>query len=489
MQKLSSNFNENIEILKNTCNQNKDLVVRTFYCGNKQIAVLFLNEQSDVEKIEKFIIKPLICCKTAPKNIETLKNQYILCAEMQLEKDLDICAEKLLKGFSVVFVAGIKNYILCNTLLPVQRSVEEPPSSAVIYGPREGFVENIKTNLGLIRKRLPTSSLKIEEMTIGRYTKNKVMLCYLKDVADLKIAKKIMSRLKKIDIDGVLDAHYLISFLEERKGSIFKQIGKTEKPDIAVAKILEGRIAILVDNSPIVLTLPFVVLEDLQNSDDYYQRSFRVGIVRFLRVISLFMSILLPGLYVAIQLYHYRIIPLKFLVSIINSSQGIPFTPFLEMLFVIILFEILFEASLRMPRYIGMALSVVGALVLGDTAVKAGLISSPAVMIIALTGISFYTIPDQTSQISILRLLFTLLGGMVGLFGIIIAGCILVTYLVEFNAYDAPYLAPYAPYIKTDLKDGIFKQESISQNTRPQSIPNQKKIREIRRGGQKWSSE
>ena len=219
------------------------------------------------------------------------------------------------------------------------------------------------------------------------------------------------------------------------------------------------------------------MLEDLQNSDDYYQRSFRVGVVRFLRVVSLFMSILLPGLYVAIQLYHYRIIPLKFLVSIINSSQGIPFTPFLEMIFVIVLFEILFEASLRMPKYIGMALSVVGALVLGDTAVKAGLISSPAVMIIALTGISFYTIPDQTTQISILRLLFTLIGGTVGLFGVAIGGTMLVTYLVEFNGYGSPYLAPYAPYIKKDLKDGIFKQESISLNTRPLSIPNKKIVR------------
>ena len=485
MQKFFSNLNKNVEYIKSTCNENKDLVVRYFYCKNKQIVALFLNEQSDVEKIEKLVLKPLINSKKLPTSVKDLQNNYILCAEMETETDLDKCVEMVLKGFCLVLVDGFLNCVLCNTMLPVQRSVEEPPSSAVIYGPREGFVESIKTNLGLIRKRLPTSSLKIEEMTIGRYTKNKVMICYLKDVANLKIVNKIISRLKKIDIDGVLDAHYLISFLEERKGSIFKQIGKTEKPDIAVAKILEGRIAIMVDNSPIVLTLPFVVLEDLQNSDDYYQRSFRVGIVRFLRVISLFMSILLPGLYVAIQLYHYRIIPLKFLVSIINSSQGIPFTPFLEMLFVIVLFEILFEASLRMPRYIGMALSVVGALVLGDTAVKAGLISSPAVMIIALTGISFYTIPDQTSQISILRLLFTLLGGMVGLFGIIIAGSVLITYLVEFNAYDAPYLAPYAPYIKNDLKDGIFKQESISQNTRPLSIPNQKKVREIRRGGKK----
>ena len=478
MKKLFKNLKNSIGYIKRTCNQNSDLVAREISCGNKKIAIFFLNEQADDEKIEKYIIKPLINYKKTPKKIEEIEQRVLLMTEVKRNDDLDFCVQEVLKGNSVVLIEGISKAIICTTISPSKRAVEEPPTSAVISGPREGFIENIKTNIGLIRKRLPTASLKFEEINVGRYTKTKVVVAYLDDVADTNVAKKIFERIKKIDIDGILDAHYLISFLEERKGSIFKQVGKTEKPDIAVAKMLEGRVAILVDNSPIVLTLPFVILEDLQNSDDYYQRSFRVAIVRFLRLISLFMSVLLPGLYVAIQLYHYRIIPLKFLVSIINSSQGIPFTPFLEMLFVIILFEILFEASLRMPRYIGMALSVVGALVLGDTAVKAGLISSPAVMIIALTGISFYTIPDQTSQISILRFLFTLLGGMVGLFGIIIGGTMLVTYLVEFNGYGSPYLAPYAPYIKSDLKDGIFKQEVISQRTRPKSIPNQKSIRE-----------
>ena len=483
MKKIFLKNKKNIEYIKKSCNQNKDLIVREFFCGGKTISLLFLNEEADQEKIEKFIIQPMMSYKKQLKSIDEIHKKIILTSENEIQHDLDECVSMVLKGNTLIFVDGFESVIVAITLSPAQRSVQEPPSSAVIYGPREGFTENIKTNIGLVRKRLPTTKLKIDEMNIGKYTKNKGMLCYLTDVADSHVVKKIKERLQKIDIDGIIDAHYLISFLEEKKGSIFKQVGKTEKPDIAVAKILEGRVAILVDNSPIVLTLPFVVFEDLQNSDDYYQRSFRVGIVRFLRVISLFMSILLPGLYVAIQLYHYRIIPLKFLVSIINSSQGIPFTPFLEMIFVIVLFEILFEASLRMPRYIGMALSVVGALVLGDTAVKAGLISSPAVMIIALTGISFYTIPDQTSQISILRLLFTLVGGMVGLFGIIIAGTIFITYLVEFNAYGAPYLAPYAPYIKSDLKDGIFKQESISLDTRPKSIPNKKQVRKSNRGG------
>ena len=477
MEKELENIDEKIEYMKLQTNNNKDLIVRKIYCGQKRVAICFVNEQAGEEKIEKFVLQPLLTYKSTPKDVEELQKKVVLTSETKTEDNIDNVVDEVIRGNTIVIIDGEKSCLVCTTIEPGQRSIHEPPTSAVIYGPREGFVENLKTNIGLIRKRLPTTSLKIEEFCIGKYTKSKVSICYLNDVADSHVVEKIKQRLQNIDIDGVLDSHYLISFLEERKGSIFKQVGKTEKPDIAVAKILEGRVAILTDNSPIVLTLPFVVIEDLQNSDDYYQRSFRVGIVRFLRVMSLFMSILLPGLYVAIQLYHYRIIPLKFLVSIINSSQGIPFTPFLEMLFVIVLFEILFEASLRMPKYIGMALSVVGALVLGDTAVKAGLISSPAVMIIALTGISFYTIPDQTSQISILRLLFTLVGGAVGLFGIVIAGTMLISYLVEFNGYGSPYLAPYSPYIKSDLKDGIFKQESISQNTRPFSIPNQKTVR------------
>lgn len=486
MKQIFSQLSKNVAYIKNSCNQNKDLVVREVFCGQKKVAVFYLNEQAGEDKVEKFVLEALQKYGKTPQNITDIQTKVVALGDAKIQQGLDECVQSLLKGFTIILVDGDVNAIVCSTVSPSHRGVEEPPTSAVIYGPREGFVESIKINLGLIRKRLPTTSLKITEMDIGKYTKSKVMVCYLKDIANKKVVKKIIQRLNKINIDGILDSHYLVSFLEERKGSIFKQIGKTEKPDIAVAKMLEGRVVILVDNSPIVLTLPFVVLEDLQNSDDYYQRSFRVGIKRFLRVISVIMSILLPGTYVSIQLYHYRIIPLKFLVSIINSTQGIPFTPFLEMLFVILLFEILFEASLRMPRYIGMALSVVGALVLGDTAVKAGLISSPTVMIIALTGISFYTIPEQTSQISVLRILFTIIGGGIGLFGIIGAGAMLVTYLVEFNAYGSPYLAPYAPYIKSDLKDGIFKKETISINTRPKSIPNANTVRKKSKGGLKW---
>lgn len=469
--KVSKSVKSNVEYIKSLCTSN-DLVVRDVFCGKKRVTLAFLNEQVNDERLELYIISPLIKSKITPKNLKDINQKIISICETKEQTDLDEVVIQILKGATAIFFAGEAVSTICMTTKHAQRSVEEPPSSEVVYGPREGFVESIKTNLNLIRKRLPTPKLKFDELEVGRYTKSKVTICYLDDIADKKIVEKIKSRIQTIEIDGILDAHYLTSYLEEKKNSIFKQVGKTEKPDIAVAKILEGRVAILIDASPVVLTLPFVFFEELQNSDDYYQKSFRVSLVRCLRLIGLIFSIMLPGIYLAIQLYHYRIIPIKFLVTIMDSTQGITFSPFMEMLFVLILFDILFEASLRMPKYIGVAVSIVGALVLGDTAVKAGLVSSPAVMIIALTGISFYTVPDQTAQLGVLRLLFTLLGGMIGFVGIVIGSIMIVVYLVDFNAYGAPYLAPYSPYIREDLEDGLFKLETISLKTRPKSIPN-----------------
>jgi spore germination protein KA len=359
----------------------------------------------------------------------------------------------------------------------IKRNIMEPPTSTVLLGPREGFIEDVTTNFQLIKKRLVTSSLQEVNLKIGKYTQTQVKILYLNDIADEKIVTKIAKKLSQINIDGILDSFYLASFLEQKPNSIFKQVGQTEKPDVAVAKMLEGRVAILVDGSPIVLTLPFVLIEDLQSPDDYYQKNFRVTITRYIRLISILVSTLLPGLYLALLLYHYKIIPFNLLVTLSNSTANLPFGPFIEILFVIILFEVLYEANLRMPRHLGMALSIVGALILGDTAVQAGLISPGAVMIIALSGITAYTLPNETGQLSLLRLGFTFFAGMLSFYGICLFGVFLLLYLSNFNSYGSPYLAPIAPYIKSDLKDAVHKQNLLNLKTRPLSIKNKNKTR------------
>ena len=475
--KISKQLDINTKIIQKDLNENFDLIKFEGFFLNKKYCLFYVQNFIDAERLSNEVIRPLNNYKGNDTKLDALMQQVLTTSGQKKLQKIEDCEKHILEGEVVMLLDGETTALMLALTNSEQRTISEPPTSAVIYGPREGFVENIKVNTVLIRKRLPTKSLKIEQMNIGVYSKTKVNILYLKDIADKNVIKRVKDKISEIKLDGVIDSHYLVNYLEEKKNTMFKQIGKAEKPDVVVAKMLEGRIAILVDGSPIALTVPFMLLEDLQNSDDYYQGSFRISFIRTIRFFGVVVSLLLPGLYVAVQLYHYRIVPIKFLVTLMNSIQGLPFPPFLEMLFVIVLFEILYEASLRMPKYLGIALGIVGALVLGDTAVKAGLISPPAVMIVALSGISFYTIPDESAQLSLLRIIFTLIGGTIGLYGIIISALLLVCYLASFNSYGTPYLAPYAPLIKSDLADGIFKKDVIGRDTRPYSMPSQKKKR------------
>jgi len=352
-----------------------------------------------------------------------------------------------------------------------KRSIAEPPTQSVVKGPREGYIEHLDTNVQLVTKRIKSDKFMIQEMEVGRHTKTKVKVAYLDGIADKKIVSKVVERITAIDIDGVIDSYYILQFLQDKKSYLFRQVGGDEKPDITAAKLLEGRIAIFVDGSPIVLTVPYILFEDIQNSDDYYTNAAGVSLRRFIRIAGAALSIVLPGFYIAMQLYHYNIVPLNTLVTLTNSVGSTPFSPMLEILFVLVLFEILYEASLRMPKHLGMATSLVGALVLGDTAVKAGLISSPAVLVAALSGIMMYIIPNLSPQISLLRFFFVLVGGILGLYGLVIGAILLCVYMNSLDSYGAPLMAPYAPLVPGDLKDGITKKEVPAMKTRPKSFP------------------
>ena len=307
------------------------------------------------------------------------------------------------------------------------------------------------------------------------------MLIYLKSVASKKVITEIEGRLNSIDIDGITASYYVESLLRNNDSKLFRQIGTTEKPDIATGKILEGRVCILVDGTPIALTVPYVFLEDIQSSDDYYMHPARATFIRMLRFFGILIAIMLPGIYVALESFHYRLLPIDFLISILSSIHGISFPPLLEILFVLFLFEILNEASVRMPKYLGMALSIIGALVLGDTAVQAGVITSPSIMIVALSGITIYILPDQAPITSLLRLAFTLAGGFAGFYGILLGIIFLSGYLVSISNFGAPLMAPFAPSIKADKKDALIKTSLNQMITRPKSFPNNNRIRQAPR--------
>ena len=465
--------------VKQTLHFSTDIKVREVQFFDTQLFIVYIAPLTDNSLLNESVIKPLVeFNEQLESDVCTFIQEQVLANnEVQEQQDLDQFITEILKGRAGIIIDKSGEMLTCDVEKIVVRPIQEPPNSAVIKGPREGFNESIKYNLSLIRHKLPTPDLVIDSFSIGKYTKTQVAVVYLQNIADKNVVKEIERRISKINIDGVVDSYYISAYLQSKPQSIFKQVGDTEKPDILVSKMLEGRIGIIVDGSPIVLTLPFILIEDLQSSDDYYSQPMKVAFLRILRLIGVVLAVLLPGTYVAIQLYHYKILPTEFLITIMDTSQGIPFTPFTEVLFIVLLFEILYEANLHMPQYMGMALSIVGALILGETAVNAGLVSPPAVMIVALSGLTFYVVPNQASQFSMLRIIYVFVGATLGLFGILALSVWVVSYLSSFDTYESAYLGPATPYIKGDVKDFLIKAPLHDMKTRPKSIANNKRNR------------
>lgn len=358
------------------------------------------------------------------------------------------------------------------------RAVAEPPVSTVLRGPREGFIEDLKTNMFLIRRRLASPKLTFEMMSVGKYTQTKVAIAFIDGVADQNIVDRIKTQVKNINIDGVIESSYIARYLEENKFSLFSHVGASEKPDTVTGKLLEGRVAILVDGSPSVLTLPFLMYENFQMSEDYYIKSYRASMVRIIRLFAVIFSILMPGIYVALQEHQYQLFPIKYLVSVLGKISNIPLSPTLEMLLVLVIFEILNETSIRMPRYVSMALSVVGAIILGEAAVTAGLFSISAVIIVAISTVGLYCVPDEINSSNILRFGFVAVGGVLGVAGILLGIAGLIAYMCSINSYGVSYMSPFAPSIVHDWQDGPLKAQLQEFGERPYSIPTSNRTRQ-----------
>lgn len=460
------NVEKEIKNLKKQLHYSFDVSDRILKKDNVTIGFIYLKSFTDNLIFSTAIYQP-IADLNEEVSFEIVKNivQANDVKEIKKEEILD----NILKGAVVVFLNSSTKILAIDIQKFNARAPSEPPTTPVIQGPREGFTEDIKTNLGLLRKRFYSKDLVLKNMSIGRHTKTQIVIAYIDTIADKRIVKEVEKKLKKIDVDGIVDSYYLVPYLSNRPNSLFKQVGNTEKPDIVCAKLLEGRVAILVDNTPIALTLPFVLLEELQNTNDYYTNYLYSSLLRFIRIIGGLFAVLGPGIYIALQLFHYNIMPLKYLITIADSTQQIPFTPFIEILFISLLFQILYEVSLRLPSYLGLATSIVGALILGDTGVKAGLISPPAVIVVAIAKIALYTIPEQSAQITVLQFVFLLIGASLGLLGLIGGLIYLISYLNSIENFGSPYLAPFSPFILKDNKDGLFRVPWTSMRERPYS--------------------
>lgn len=469
---ISSDVNYNKKVVKAILGSD-DIVFFDFELGKTSALCVYVDSITDKELLGLEVLAPLkkLCSeKSAAKTNISHLAKAITLANVKTESKIADATNDILSGNAMIFIDGKNKAISVDLKKFEVRAISEPPTGLAVRGPRNGFTESIKSNLSLVRRYLKSPDLKVETFEKGRYTKTSIAFMYIDGISRPEIIDKIRQKIQEIDIDGIPDSSYVSKLLNERKTSLFKQVGSTERPDVLIERMLEGRAGIIVDGSPFALTLPYLLIEDFQAAEDYYISQYRANLVRALRVIAMIFSILLPSIFVAAQLFHLQIIPLNFLLTIVNGIKEIPFSPSLEMFFVLLIFELLNETSVRMPKYVGMALAVVGALVLGETAVNAGIVSTPAILIMALSGISIYAIPELVETTSVLRFIYLIVAGSLGGYGLILITAFLIIYLCSADNYGAPYLAPYSPVLLNDFQDGLYMNNVIGMVKRPEAL-------------------
>lgn len=475
---LSHNLTSNLARLKKIFGTSNDIVIREFNIGRKgQIkgALLFVEGMTDKLLINESLIKPLMygipySGTEEVVTIDTIMKSMISIGSAEQVSSISEVVDGCLSGDTALLIDGLNEALILNTKGWDSRGVEEPKTESVVRGPREGFTETLRVNTALLRRKIKNPDLTLEPMKIGRRTKTDVCILYLKGVANPRLIEEIRRRLNRIDIDGIMESGYIEQFIEDAPYSIFSTIANSEKPDVVAAKLLEGRAAILVDGTPFVLTVPMLLIESFQSAEDYYSRPYFASLIRMMRILAYGIGTLAPAVYVALTTFHQELIPTPLLFTLASSREGIPFPAVLEALVMLIAFEILREAGVRLPRPVGSAISIVGALVIGEAAVSAGLIGAPMVIVVSLTAVSSFVVPAQTDSQVILRYIFLLLAGFMGGFGIAIGLLGVVIHLAALRSFGTPYLSPVAPLSVRDLKDTFIRAPIWAMIARPRTI-------------------
>lgn len=482
VKNFTENLQENLKKLKKEL-PSEDILTYSFETQDGVAAAIIYADGI----INKQLLGDLIARPLSQLNLKKDGGRYentadfieksALFPELKRAEDIPAACKEILDGNSVFLVDTSPICFVVGAKLLPNRAVMEPPTDVAVKGPREGFIEDIKTNMALVRKRLKTPDLRFETLRLGKRSDTAVTVCYLEGTCRKEVKEEIKAKLQAFALDVVPDSSYISAILSPRTHSLFHSLGTTEKPDVFTAKLAEGRVGVLVDGSPIALTAPYLLTETLQSSEDYFVSPFVATGFRFLRFIALLVALLLPAFYVAAQLFKMQLLPLGLMLTIAGSVREIPLSPSLELFVVLLLLETLKEASIRMPKYVGMSLSVVGALVLGETAVSAGFLSTPAIIIVAFSGICLYTVPNFVETGSILRWILLFVAGSIGPFGIVLTIAFLLYYLITADGFGAPLLAPFSPFTAHDLRDTVVKLNMQSLARRPRVLRSPNKTR------------
>nr|WP_246303195.1 spore germination protein [Paenibacillus plantarum] len=488
---VGTQLEETITFVQKILGENDDFIIRRFCIFYDQPAVvMYFPDLIDKQYLNDHILKPLMLtsshdyAKAAGSSMKDfLLNDTLYACEGRTETQLNEIIQAIVEGKTALLVDGVTDAFIFSTRHVDKRAITQPETEQVIRGAREGFIEIMGTNLALLRYRLPTPDLRIKTIRIGRITKSIVALCYIDGIVNPALVEEVFRRLSLIDIDGILDAGYLEQFIEDNHFSPFPQIQNTERPDKAVANLLEGRVILLVDGSPFALILPTVFSQFYQTVEDYSERFLLVSFIRLSRLVALIFSLIFPSLYVALISFNPELIPTEFAVAVAGGRAGVPFPSVIEVLIMEISMEVLREATLRLPQQVGGALSIVGVLVVGQAAVAAGFISPITVVIIALTTIGSFATPAYNAALALrlLRFPLVILSGIFGLYGVMIGLILIANHMLSLKSFGVPYLSPLVPGNFQGMKDTLARLPLWSMPKRPALLhtPNDNRLGKI----------
>lgn len=462
---ISSNIDKTIKNFQKEFGNSPDLTIREITIEGAtptKIAAIYIDGLIEVRNLQEVL--NLFLTK-AHENI--LKNNtasdiktYLLNNTSVVEEtNSDNILYKLLNGSTVIIIDKSNTALVMCTQGGEIRTISEPTNQMALKGPKESFVENINTNTSLIRRRIGSSKLHLKHCVVGEISKTTVGIMYVNGIADKKVISELEDKINGIKIDGILDGNYLEELISNNPWSIFPTAFYSERPDIVAADLLEGKVAIIIDGTPFVQVVPVTISKFFQAADDYYQNWSIASFVRFLRTITFFLSLVLPSFYVAISTFHQELIPTTLIISLATQREGVPFPTFIEAILMELIFEILREASLRMPRGVGQAISFVGALVIGTAAVEAGFVSAAIVIIVALTAISSFTTPsiELAATARLLRFGLLIFSTTFGLIGILFGLIIIAIHLCSLESYGTPYIEGFAPFNLKKQKDLLIR--------------------------------
>lgn len=467
-----------------------DLIVREFEFELEEKAtatLLFLEEMNDPQILNEFILSPLMSLssqkQSSPVPVDHAlhyikQNALALGRVLDLETE-DELVEALLAGFSVLLVEGNTKGLKLGTTGGKVRGIEEPSSEVVIRGPKDSFTESIKTNISLIRRRVRSKDIRIEKFKIGEVTHTDVAIVYLENIANPLLIKEIKERIEEVKTDGLLESGQLEEFIQDETVTVFPQFLNTERPDVVIGNLLEGRVGIIINGTPFVLIAPAQFIQFFQSSEDYYMRYDISTFLRLLRFSVFIISLIAPSIYIALTTFHQAMIPTTLLFGIAAQREGVPFPAIAEALIMEITFEILREAGIRMPRAVGVAVSIVGALVLGQAAVQAGLVSPAMVIVVGITAVASFAIPSFAVATSarLLRFPLMLISSVFGFYGLTLALIVIIAHLSSLRSFGYPYLSPFAPIQTQDLKDSLFRFPITKLFKRPEKLSKKNQTR------------